>query len=181
MQSYLFFSFQVGEARAASGHLYARVGGRRRGVDPIFKPCLSEPQSGASNSLAGGRRTLSNYFTFFQLLANLGHATRTRQCDTSGSSSGSPDTETVILYSQLTSFKDRDVFQVLFFPLFFIGGTPGLGGTYIMAVCVAKSVYLHVPYVHAAERLRSHTNNTNSSVYPSFECEAPSRLQSNWV
>lgn len=41
MQSYLFFSFQVGEARAASGHLYARVGGRRRGVDPIFNPCLS--------------------------------------------------------------------------------------------------------------------------------------------
>lgn len=95
--------------------------------------------------------------------------------------SGSPDTETVILYSQLTSFKDRDAFQVLFFPLFFIGGTPGLGGTYIMAVCVAKSVYLHVPYVHAAERLRSRTNSTNSSVYPSFECEAPSRLQSNWV
>lgn len=96
--------------------------------------------------------------------------------------SGSPDTETVIPYSQLTSSKTVTRFRSFSFHCFSLEGHPVLvGPTYIMAVCVAKSVYSHVPYVHAAERLRSRTNSTNSSVYPSFECEAPSRLQSNWV
>lgn len=95
--------------------------------------------------------------------------------------SGSPDTETVIPYSQLTSSKTVTRFRSFSFHCFSLEGHPVLVGPISwLYASLSRFTYMYL-HVHAAERLRSHTNSTNSSVYPSFECEAPSRLQSNWV